>query len=163
MIRSLVVAMSENGVIGRENKLPWRLPEDLAYFKRVTLGHPILMGRRTYESIGRPLPGRMNIVLTHQRDFEAPGCVVVHSLDEAWDAAKGAAEVSVIGGTALFRDTLPIADRIHLTEVQAQVDGDTFFPAFDRSQWRETEISCHPADARHSYPFRIVVLDRRRD
>lgn len=162
MIRSLVVAMSENGVIGRENKLPWRLPEDLAYFKRVTLGHPILMGRRTYESIGRPLPGRMNIVLTRQRDFEAPGCVVVHSLDEAWDTAKGAREVSVIGGTALFRDTLPFADRIHLTEVLAQVDGDTFFPAFDRSQWQETEISRHPADARHSYPFRIAVLDRKR-
>ena len=162
MIRSLVVAMSENGVIGRDNKLPWRLPEDLAYFKRVTMGHPIVMGRRTYESIGKPLPGRLNIVVTRQKDFAAPGCVVVHGLDEAWDAAKGADEVSVIGGTALFRDTLPVADRIHLTEVQAKVDGDTFFPAFDRSQWRETEVSRHAADARHSYPFRIVVLDRRR-
>jgi dihydrofolate reductase len=163
LIRSLVVAMAENGVIGRDNRLPWRLPEDLAYFKRVTMGHPIVMGRRTYESIGRPLPGRTNIVLTHQRDFVAPGCVVVHGLDEAWAAANGASEVSVIGGTALFRDTLPIADRIHLTEVQAKVDGDTFFPAFDRSQWRETEISRHSEDARHSYPFRIVVLDRRAD
>jgi dihydrofolate reductase len=101
-------------------------------------------------------------VVTRQKDFAAPGCVVVHGLDEAWDAAKGADEVSVIGGTALFRDTLPVADRIHLTEVQAKVDGDTFFPAFDRSQWRETEVSRHAADARHSYPFRIVVLDRRR-
>jgi len=162
MQRSLVVAVAENGVIGRHNHLPWRLPEDLAYFKRVTMGHPIVMGRRTYESIGRPLPGRTNIVVTHNRGFAAPGCVVVHSLDEAWQAANGAEEVSVIGGTALFRDTLPIADRIHLTEVQAPVEGDTFFPAFDRRQWRETEVARHPADARHQYPFRIVVLDRRR-
>jgi dihydrofolate reductase len=162
MIRSLVVAVAENGVIGRNNHLPWRLPEDLAYFKRVTMGHPIVMGRRTYQSIGRPLPGRTNIVVTNNRDFEAPGCIVVHSLDDAWRAADGAEEVSVIGGTALFRDTLPIADRIHLTEVQAKVEGDTFFPAFDRHAWRETEVTRHPADARHQFPFRIVVLDRRR-
>jgi dihydrofolate reductase len=162
MKRSLVVAVAENGVIGRLNHLPWRLPEDLAYFKRVTMGHPIVMGRRTYESIGRPLPGRTNIVVTHNRDFVAPGCLVVHGLDEAWTAANGADEVSVIGGTALFRDTLPIADRIHLTEVQAPVEGDTFFPAFDPREWRETEVVRHAADARHPYPFRIVVLDRRR-
>jgi dihydrofolate reductase len=161
MIRSLVVAVAQNGVIGRNNHLPWRLPDDLAYFKRVTMGHPIVMGRRTYESIGRPLPGRTNIVVTHQAQYEAPGCAVVHSLDEAWKAANGAAEVSVIGGTALFRDTLPIADRIHLTEVGAKVEGDTFFPAFDRREWRETEVARHPADARHQYPFRIVVLERR--
>lgn len=161
-MRSLVVAVAQNGVIGRNNMLPWRLPADLAYFKRVTMGHPIVMGRRTYESIGRPLPGRDNIVVTHNRDFAAPGCIVAHSLDEAWKAANGAEEVSVIGGTALFRDTLPIADRIHLTEVQARVDGDTFFPAFNRDEWRETEVARHPADARHQYPFRIVVLDRKR-
>lgn len=161
-MRSLVVAVAENGVIGRNNHLPWRLPADLAYFKRVTMGHPIVMGRRTYESIGRPLPGRINIVVTHQRGYEAPGCVVVHSLDEAWKAADGAGEVSVIGGTALFRDTLPIADRIHLTQVQANVEGDTFFPAIDRDEWCETEVARHPADAKHEYPFRIVVLDRRR-
>ena len=161
-MRSLVVAVAENGVIGRNNHLPWRLPEDLAYFKRVTMGHPIVMGRRTYESIGRPLPGRSNIVVTHNVDFEAPGCIVAHSLEEAWRAANGADEVSVIGGTAIFRDTLPFADRIHLTEVQASVEGDTFFPAFDRAQWRETEVVRHPADARHQYPFRIVVLDRKR-
>ena len=161
MIRSLVVAVAENGVIGRNNQLPWRLPEDLAYFKRVTMGHPIVMGRRTYESIGRPLPGRTNIVVTNNRDFQAPGCRVAHSLEEAWKAAGDAGEVSIIGGTALFEATLPIADRIHLTEVQAEVEGDTFFPHFDRRDWRETEVMRHPADARHTYPFRIVVLDRR--
>jgi len=162
MRRSLVVAVASNGVIGRDNQLPWKLPDDMAYFKRVTMGHPVVMGRRTYESIGKPLPGRLNIVVTHNRDFQAPGCTVVGSLDDAWKAAGDAEEVSVIGGTTLFGETLPIADRIHLTEVLAAVPGDTFFPAFDRSQWRESEVSRHAADDRHAYPFRIVVLDRIR-
>ena len=160
MIRSLVVAVARNGVIGRDNRLPWKLPDDLAYFKKVTMGHPVVMGRRTHESIGKPLPGRLNIVVTHNRAFQAPGCTVVGSLEDAWKAAGDAAEVSIIGGTSLFEETLPIADRIHLTEVEAEVPGDTYFPPFDRSRWRETEVSRHPADARHEYPFRIVVLDR---
>ena len=162
MRRSLVVAVARNGVIGREGQLPWKLPDDMAYFRKVTMGHPVVMGRRTWESIGKPLPGRENIVVTHNRGFAAPGCRVVHSLAEAWKAAGGADEVSVIGGTMLFEETLPIADRIHLTEVQADVPGDTYFPPFDRAEWRETEVLAHPADARHAYPFRIVVLDRIR-
>jgi dihydrofolate reductase len=162
MIRSLVVAMARNRVIGRDNALPWRLPEDLAYFKRVTLGRPVVMGRRTYESIGKPLPGRDNIVVTHRKDLPAPGCIVVQSLDGAWKAAGGAAEVCVIGGTSLFEETLPLADVIHLTEVAAEVEGDTYFPDFDRAAWRETEVARHPADSRHAYPFRIVRLERRR-
>ena len=125
MIVSLVVAMARNRVIGRDNALPWRLPADLAYFKRVTMGHPVIMGRRTYESIGRPLPGRHNIVVSRNRAFHAPGCTVVGSLEEAWRAAGDADEACVIGGTTLFRETLPIADRIHLTEVEADVEGDT--------------------------------------
>lgn len=160
MRRSLVVAVAANGVIGRDNQLPWKLPDDMAYFKKVTMGHPVVMGRRTWESIGKPLPGRENIVVTRNPAFQAPGCRVVHTLAEAWEAAAGAEEVSVIGGTTLFEETLPIADRIHLTEVQADVPGDTYFPVFDRRRWRETEIARHPADARHEYPFRIVVLDR---
>ena len=162
MRRSLVVAVAANGVIGRDNQLPWKLPDDMAYFKKVTMGHPVVMGRRTWESIGKPLPGRDNIVVTHSQAFRAPGCRVVHSLTEAWHAAADAPEVSVIGGTTLFEETLPIADRIHLTEVLAEVPGDTYFPTFDRGQWRETEVSRHAADARHAYPFRIVVLDRIR-
>lgn len=161
MRRALVVAVASNGVIGRDNQLPWKLPDDMSYFKLVTLGHPVVMGRRTYESIGKPLPGRENIVVTHNPAFQAPGCRIVASLDEAWKAAGDVAEISIIGGTSLFEETLPIADRIHLTEVEAEVPGDTFFPRFDRSQWRETEISRHPADAKHAYPFRIVVLDRQ--
>ena len=160
MRRSLVVAVARNGVIGRDNQLPWKLPDDLAYFKKVTMGHPVVMGRRTYESIGKPLPGRPNIVVTHNPAFEAPGCRVVGSLGEAWRAAGDADEVSVIGGTTLFAETLPIADRIHLTEVLADVQGDTYFPPLDRSEWRETLVADHPADARHDYPFRILVLDR---
>jgi len=161
MRRSLVVAVARNGVIGRDNHLPWRLPDDMAYFKRVTMGNPVIMGRRTYESIGKPLPGRTNIVVTHNAAYEAPGCIVVHSLDDAWRAADGADEACVIGGTSLFEETLAMADLIHLTEVEADVEGDTYFPPFDRSRWRETEVSRHSADARHAYPFRIVRLERR--
>lgn len=160
MRRSLVVAMALNRVIGRNNALPWRLPADLAYFKRVTLGHPVVMGRRTYESIGKALPGRLNIVVTRQRAFEAPGCVVVNTLDGAWEAAGSAAETCVIGGTTLFEETLPVADTIHLTEVLAEVDGDTYFPPFDRRSWNEVEVLRQPADERHAYPFRIVRLER---
>ena len=153
--------MSRNRVIGRENRLPWRLPADLAHFKRVTMGHPVVMGRRTYESIGRPLPGRSNIVVTRNPDYVAPGCTVVPSLEAAYAAAGDAEEVCVIGGTSIFAAALPTADRIHLTEVEADVEGDTFFPAFDRSQWRETEIARHGVDDRHQYPLRIVRLERR--
>jgi dihydrofolate reductase len=158
---ALVVAMARNRVIGRGNALPWRLPADLAYFKRVTLGRPVVMGRRTYESIGRPLPGRKNIVVSRNPQFLAPGCTVVHTLDAAWDAAAGADEACVIGGTTLFEETLPIAEVIHLTEVEAEVEGDTFFPEFDRSEWRETEVERHGADEHHAYAFRIVRLERK--
>jgi len=162
MIRSLVVAMARNRVIGRDNQLPWRLPADLAYFKRVTMGHPIVMGRRTHESIGRPLPGRLNIVVSRNPAYRAPGCTVVGSLDEAWKAAGGAPEVCVIGGTSLFAEALPVADRIHLTEVDADVAGDTYFPEFDRGDWTEREVERHGTDERHAHAFRIVVLERKR-
>ena len=162
MKRSLVVAVARNGVIGRDNALPWRLPADLAHFKKVTMGHPVVMGRRTYESIGKPLPGRQNIVVTHNRGYSAPGCTVVGSLDEAWRAAGGADEVCIIGGTTLFEETLPIADVIHFTQVQADVEGDTFFPPFDRSEWQEREVARHGADERNAYPIRILELTRKR-
>lgn len=161
MIRSLVVAVARNGVIGRDNRLPWHLPAELAHFKRVTMGHPVVMGRRTFESIGKPLPGRVNIVVSRNRDFKAAGCTVVASLDAAWLAADGASEVCVIGGTSLFREALPIADRIHLTQVEADVPGDTYFPEFDRGEWVEKEVARHEADERHAYPFRILRLERR--
>ena len=161
MRRSLVVAMARNRVIGRDNRLPWRLPDDLAFFKRTTMGHPVIMGRRTYESIGKPLPGRLNIVVTHQPDFSAPGCTVVHSMKEAYRAAGDAPEVAIIGGNAIFAETLPDADTIYLTEVDAEVEGDVFFPPFDRSRFREVELERHAADERHAYPFRILKLERK--
>jgi len=159
--RSIVVAVARNGVIGRDNALPWRLPADLAHFKKVTMGHPVVMGRRTYESIGKPLPGRKNIVVTRNRQYRAPGCTVVSSLDEAWRSAGDADEVCVIGGNTLFAETLPLADVIHLTEVEADVPGDTFFPDFDRGQWLAKEVARHPADERNAYPTRILELVRR--
>jgi dihydrofolate reductase len=159
--KSLVVAMARNRVIGRDNALPWRLPAELAHFKRVTMGHPIIMGRKTYESIGKPLPGRMNIVVSRNRDFVAPGCTVVESLDKAYEAAGNAEEVSIIGGTSLFEAALPTADCLHLTEVEAEVEGDTWFPAFDRGEWTQHEVAHHPADEKHAYPFRILRLERR--
>jgi dihydrofolate reductase len=161
MIRSLVVAMSRNRVIGRENRLPWHLPAELAHFKRVTMGHPLLMGRRTHESIGKALPGRLNLVLTHNPQLHAPGCTVVTSLDAAWKAAKGASEVSVIGGQALFAETLALADRIYLTLVDAEVEGDTYFPDFDHADWSEQALGRHEADERHLYAFTMLRLDRR--
>src|SRR5260221_5849141 len=149
---ALVVAMARNRVIGRDNALPWHLPADLAYFKRVTLGRPVVMGRRTYESIGRPLAGRKNIVVSRNPRFLAPGCTVVHSLDAAWDAAAGADEVCVIGGTTPFEETLPMPHVIHLTEVEAGVEGDTFFPEFDRTQWRRHQVERTGPDERHAVP-----------
>ena len=161
MRRSLVVAMARNRVIGRDNQLPWRLPDDMAFFKRTTMGQPVIMGRRTYESIGKPLPGRLNIVVTGQEDFVAPGCTVVHSMEEAYRAAGDAREVAIIGGNAIFAEALPVADTIYLTEVDAEVEGNVFFPEFDRGRFRETELERHAADARHAYPFRILKLERK--
>ena len=161
MRRALVVAMSRNRVIGRDNRLPWRLPADLAFFKRVTMGHPVIMGRRTFESIGKPLPGRLNIVVSTQRGYEAPGCTVAHSMEEAYRVAGDAEEVSIIGGSAIFEAALSEADVIYLTEVDAEVEGDVFFPPFDRSRWRETELERHAPDERHAYPFRILKLERK--
>lgn len=162
MRRALVVAKSRNGVIGRDNQLPWRLPADLAFFKRTTMGRPVIMGRRTYESIGKPLPGRLNIVVSTNRGYQAPGCTVVHSMEEAYRAAGGAEEVAIIGGSGIFEAALPGADVIYLTEVDADVEGDVFFPAFDRSAWHEAELERHAPDERHAYPFRILKLERKR-
>ncbi len=155
---SLIVAMADNGVIGRDNDLPWRLPDDLKHFKRITMGAPIVMGRRTWQSIGRPLPGRTNIVVTRNRDFEADGALVAHRLTDALELAGEAPEVFVIGGATLYREALPMASRMYLTEVHAQVDGDTVFPDWDRTDWRELERDDRPADDKHTCPFSFVLL-----
>jgi dihydrofolate reductase len=159
---SLIVAAADNGVIGDANALPWRLPDDLKRFRRLTTGHPVIMGRRSYESIGRPLPERTNIVVTRRDAYAAPGCLVAHTLDAAFRLGAAAAEVFVIGGAELYAQSLMRADRIYLTEVHAHVDGDTFFPALDRTHWRETEREYHAADARHAHAFSFVTLERLR-
>src|SRR5690242_15173066 len=158
---SLIVAMAQNGVIGRDNTLPWRLPEDLRRFKTFTLGKPILMGRKTFESIGRPLPERQNFVLTRDRAWSAGGVTVVHSVEAALECAAGSEELVAIGGAEIYRLVLPFARRIYLTHVHADVPGDTYFPEFDATQWADVECSAHPADERHAYPVTFVTLERR--
>lgn len=156
----LIAAVAENGVIGREGALPWRLPDDLARFKHLTVGKPIVMGRKTYESIGRPLPRRTNLVLS--RSAEAiEGCIVVRSVEEAIAAAGESAELCVIGGEAVYAAFLPHSDRLELTEVDAAVEGDARFPDFDRDAWRVVRDEAHAPDARHALPFRFVTYARR--
>jgi len=158
---SLIVAMAQNGVIGRGNALPWRLPEDLKRFRAFTLGKPILMGRKTFESLGRPLPGRANLVLTRDRGWFSHGVIVVHSVEEALAQAGASDELVAIGGAEIYRLVLPFARRIYLTHVHADVPGDTFFPDFDPTQWADVECSTHPADDEHAYPVTFVTLERR--
>ena len=158
---SLIVAMAQNGVIGRDNALPWRLPEDLKRFKEFTLGKPILMGRKTFEAIGRPLPGRANLVLTRDRDWRAKGVIAVHSVEEALLQTRTCDELVAIGGAEIYRLLLPLARRIYLTHVHADIPGDTYFPAFDPAQWDDVEFRSLPADERHAYPLTFVTLERR--
>ncbi|HYL70402.1 MAG TPA: type 3 dihydrofolate reductase [Candidatus Dormibacteraeota bacterium] len=158
---SLIVAMAQNGVIGRGNALPWRLPEDLKRFREYTLGKPILMGRKTFESIGRPLPGRLNLVLTRDPHWHGEGVTAVHSVEEALQRTRDSEELVAIGGAEIYRLLLPLARRIYLTHVHADVAGDAFFPAFDPAQWDDVDYRVHPADERHAYPVTFVTLERR--
>jgi dihydrofolate reductase len=152
--------MADNGVIGRGNGLPWHLPDDLKRFKALTMGHALLMGRRTHDSIGRALPGRLNLVLTRNPGWHAPGCNRVGSIEEAREQAVGLA-LFVIGGAEVFTLAWPIVGRLELTEVHADVEGDTFLAGFERDAWREVSREAHAADARHAYPFEFVTLVRR--
>lgn len=163
MTLSLVVAASSNNVIGRDGGLPWHLPDDLRQFKRLTMGKAVIMGRNTYESIGRPLPDRRNIVMTRNADYVADGCDVVSSVSEAIDALEGAEEAMIIGGGQVYRDFLPLADRIYLTRVQAEVEGDTYFPEIDEATWRLVSSEHHGADEKHRYAFDVMVFERRRN
>jgi dihydrofolate reductase len=150
---SLIVAMAKNRVIGANNRIPWHLPDDLKMFKRLTMGHHIVMGRKTYESIGRLLPGRTTVIVTRQRGYAVTGAIVAHSLHDAINAAARDDEIFVIGGAELFREALPIADRIHLSVVDAEPDGDTWMPPFDITEWSETSSEGQPG-------YRYVLLDR---
>jgi len=158
---SLLVAATENGVIGRDNGMPWHLPDDLRRFKALSLGKPVLMGRRTFESIGRPLPGRTNLVLTRDAAWSVPGVIAVPDLAAAIRAAGTAAELIVAGGAQVYALALPQASRIYLTRIHAVIAGDTRFPDLDPAQWQETSRELHPADARHPHAMSFVTLQRR--
>lgn len=163
---SIICAMDENLVIGRKNSLPWHLPEDLKHFKRTTMGNCIIMGRKTFESIGRPLPGRTNIIVTRNRDYEVENARVVDSLGDAIELAEnishidGSDEAFVIGGAELYKHALPLAERLHLTMVHAEVEGDTYFPAIDTSEWLEVSRQRFDADQHNPYDYSICVFER---
>lgn len=157
---TLIVAVSDNGVIGRENALPWHLPDDLKRFKRLTMGKPMIMGRKTFESIGKPLPGRLNVVVTRDTNYHREGIRVVHGVDEAISAAD-APEAMVIGGSELFRLFLPRAGRVHLTRVHGHVDGDVTWPPLDVQEWKIVEQELHEADERHAHAMTFEVWEKR--
>ncbi|HYG17410.1 MAG TPA: dihydrofolate reductase [Ohtaekwangia sp.] len=162
---SLIAALSQNRVIGKNNDLPWHLPDDMKYFMETTKGHHCIMGRKNYESIPkkfRPLPNRTNIVVTHQHDYKAPGCLIVHDIAEglAIGNNNNEPEMFIIGGAQIFEQSLRQADRLYLTEIRALIEGDTFFPEFDKLTWKEVSRQPHPADERHAYPFDFVVYEK---
>lgn len=159
---SLIVAMSRDGVIGADNRLPWHLSADLRRFKAITMGKPILMGRKTHDSIGRPLPGRNNIVLTRDRSYRAPGCTVVHTTQESMRVAQGSAELMIIGGSSLYERFLVTADRIYLTLIDGDFAGDTFFPAIDWHDWTEVERQEVTDDPTVPFSYSFLILERRR-
>lgn len=158
---SLIVAVADSGVIGRDNALPWHLPDDLRHFKRLTMGKPIVMGRKTFESIGKPLPGRLNVVVTRDTNYLHDGVTVAHSVDAALAAAGGAPEIMVIGGADLFRLFLPHARRVHLTRVHGDIDGDVRWEPLDETRWQRVAAERHPADERHSHAMTFEMWEKR--
>lgn len=160
MIISIITAMDENRLIGKDNGLPWKLPADLQFFKKVTMAKPIIMGRKTFESIGRPLPGRKNIIITRDKQFDAEGCDVVFSLDEAIESVKHVDEVMVIGGANIYQQFIPLADRLYLTKVSGKFEGDAWFPELDFSEWQQLEKEDHAADEKNECDYSFQVFDR---
>lgn len=157
---SLLVAMDNNRLIGKDNDLPWHLPADLAYFKRVTMGHSIIMGRKTFESIGRPLPGRENIIITRNKEYKADGCKVIHSIEEVLEMNHNDKELFIIGGAEIFKEVFPHADRLYITEIDAVFTGDTFFPSFPLSEWQKTSSEKGTRDEKNPYDYNFVVYER---
>ncbi len=159
MLLSLIVAMDRRMAIGKDNALPWRLSDDLRYFKRATLGKPVIMGRKTFESIGKPLSGRDNVVITRNPQWQAAGCIVYADPESALAALAEVPEACVIGGGQIYAATLHRCERLHVTHVDAEVDGDVYFPAIDWGRWRATEVFRHDADERNSHAFRVAVYE----
>lgn len=159
---SLIAAMDENRVIGSDNRLPWRLPADLQHFKRLTMGKPMVMGRKTWESLPGLLPGRTHIVITANPTYQAAGCLLVHSIEQALAAAGEVDEIMVVGGANLYRQLLPRADRLYLTLVHTRVSGDAWFPDYQADEWRETAREDHAADERNPFAYSFLTLQRER-
>jgi len=157
---SLIAAMDEERLIGSHNSLPWRLPADMQWFRKQTMGKPILMGRNTFASIGKPLPGRQNIVLSRNRKLKLDGCSIIHDLDELEKAAAGAEEVMVVGGGEVYQLALPLADRLYLTTIAASFEGDAWFPEFDETEWSEVFREEHTAGETNAWPYCFRILER---
>lgn len=157
---AIIVATDNNRLIGKDNDLPWKLSADLKYFKQVTMGKPLIMGRKTHESIGRPLPGRKNIIITRDQAFNADGCVVVNSIEAALAECSGAEEVMVMGGASLYEQFLPRADKLYLTKVDAELTGDTWFPEWQLAQWTELQREDHQADEKNEFDYSFIVYER---
>ncbi|CAH0274705.1 Dihydrofolate reductase [Peribacillus sp. Bi96] len=159
---SLIVAMDQNRVIGKNNQLPWHLPADLQYFKKVTMGHPIVMGRKTFESIGRVLPGRENVIVTRNQDFKAEGCVVLHDILQIKTYADNSdQEVFVIGGAEIFKEILPVTDRLYITEIHETFEGDTFFPLINEKEWDKTSSIQGTMDDKNRYAHDFIILQKK--
>lgn len=152
--------MDRKRVIGKNDSLPWHISADLKNFKKITMGKPIVMGRKTHESIGRPLPGRENIIITRDETFQAEGCTVLNSIDEIYEHCKDIDEVMITGGSEIYKYTLNQATRLYLTEVHTEVDGDTFFPEFNRSEWREVSREAYKADEKNDFDYSFILLER---
>nr|AIA18192.1 Dihydrofolate reductase [uncultured bacterium]AIA18200.1 Dihydrofolate reductase [uncultured bacterium] len=160
MIVSIVVAIAQNNAIGKDNKLLWHLPKDLKHFKEITSGHTIIMGRKTYESVGKPLPNRRNIIITRQ-NITIDGCEVVNSLPDALKLADGVHEVFIVGGAEIYKQAMQLTDRIYLTIVHENFDGDTYFPEIKEDIWKETEREDHQSDEKHAFSYSFITLERR--
>ena len=158
---SIIVAMDRNRVIGKGDALPWHISEDLKHFKKITMGKPIIMGRKTHESIGRPLPGRENIILTRDRSYKAEGCTVLHSMDDIFEHCKDIEEVMITGGAEIYKLALDQVSNLYLTEVHAEVEGDTYFPEFERSKWKEISREDHKADEKNEFNYSFLVLEKK--
>ncbi|MFB3042324.1 MAG: dihydrofolate reductase [Candidatus Poribacteria bacterium] len=161
MIISIIAAMDKNRLIGQGNRLPWKLPADMKHFRRLTLGKPVLMGRKTFESIGKPLAKRTNIVVTHNRNYQADGCIVTHSIDEALVAVKNHEELMIIGGASIYKLFLPRADQLYLTQIHESFVGDVYFPTFDWVDWQKVKCIDHQADEVNPYPHSFLFMHRR--
>ncbi|MCL6555474.1 MAG: dihydrofolate reductase [Burkholderiales bacterium] len=159
---SIIAAMAANRVIGQGNRLPWHLPEDLQHFKALTMGHHIVMGRKTFASIGRVLPGRTTVIVTRKVDYAAPGCIAVNSIDAALAACHGDSEIFFAGGAEVYAQVLPIADRLYLTEIKRDFPGDAYFPVFDPREWREISRERHHKQNGEDFEYHFVIYERNR-